>query len=104
MENKIKKVTTFTLNLINMFTTPLVFMIMWNWFVVQIGAPHVGYLLSFGIVLLVNLAIYIPSQNNIRVYRDDSESIEFKYRNACLGTSTVIWTLVVGALIHLFVA
>ncbi|CAK1240806.1 hypothetical protein [Fructobacillus cardui] len=103
MENKIKKVATFTLNLINMFTTPLVFMIMWNWFVVQIGAPHVGYLVSFGIILLVDFAIYIPSQNNILIYRNNDEAIDFKFQNACGGTAMVIWTLVIGAFVHSFI-
>lgn len=103
MENKSTKVATATLNLINMFTTPLVFMIMWNWFVVRIGAPYVGYLVSFGIILLVDFSIYIPSQNNIRVYRDDNESIEFKFKNACGGTAMVIWTLVIGTLVHSFI-
>lgn len=103
MENKIKKTATVTLNLINTLLTPLVLMIMWNWFVVRVGLPHVGYFLSFGIILLIDFAIYIPSQNNILIYRNNDEAIDFKYQNACGGTAMVIWTLVIGSLVHSFI-
>ncbi|NLS38680.1 hypothetical protein GHU05_07065 [Fructobacillus tropaeoli] len=103
IDNYAKKTATVTLNLINMFTTPLVFMIMWNWFVVRVGLPHVGYFLSFGIILLIDFAIYIPSQNNILIYRNNDEALDFKFQNACGGTAMVIWTFVIGSLVHSFI-
>lgn len=96
------KTTTHIFGIINVILTPFVFMTMWNWFVTQIGAPYVGYLLSFGIVLLIDFVIYIPSSLNTLVHQDSHEAIDFKFKNSIGGTTMVIWTLGLGFLIHLF--
>ncbi|CAK1249380.1 hypothetical protein [Fructobacillus cardui] len=103
MTDKQMKTTTNIFGVINLFMTPLVFMTMWNWYVTQIGAPHVGYWLSFGIVLLIDFVIYTPSYVNILVYQDSHEAIDFKFKKSIGGTTFVVWTLAIGFLIHLFV-
>lgn len=103
MTDKQMKKTTAFFSIINLILTPFVFMTMWNWFVTQIGAPYVGYLLSFGIVLLIDFVIYIPSSLNKLTYQDSHEAIEFRFKNAVGGTMMIVWTLVSGSLIHLFV-
>ncbi|CAK1242954.1 unnamed protein product [Fructobacillus fructosus] len=102
MTDKQIKTTTHIFGIINVILTPFVFMTMWNWYVTQLGAPHVGYLLSFGIVLLIDFVIYIPSSLNKLTYQDSHEAIEFRFKNAVGGTTMIVWTLVIGMLIHLF--
>lgn len=103
MTNKQKKTAILILGLFNLFMTPFVTMTMWNWFVTKLGVHSIGYLMAFGIVLMVDFLIYIPSQNNPLTYKNNEEAIDFKYHNAIGGTSIIVWTLVVGYLIHLFV-
>lgn len=103
MTNQQKKTTTWMLNSFNLFMTPFVTMTMWNWFVRKLGVHSIGYLMAFGIVLMVDFLIYIPSQNNQLAYKNNDEAINFKYQNATGGTSLIVWTLVIGALLHLFV-
>ena len=103
MTNQQKKTTTWMLGLFNLFMTPFVTMTMWNWFVTKLGVHSIGYLMAFGIVLIVDFLIYIPSQNNQLMYQNDDEAIDFKYQNATSGTAVIVWTLVAGSLIHLFV-
>ncbi|GIC69579.1 hypothetical protein [Fructobacillus tropaeoli] len=102
MTDKQMKTTTAFFSIINVILTPFVFMTMWNWYVIQLGANHIGYWLSFGIVLLIDFLIYSPSSVNNLAYQDSREAIEFKYRNAIGGTSIIVWTLAIGFVIQIF--
>ena len=100
MTLKKKKIAASGLGWVNALLTPLVFMIMWNWFIVKIGAPHINYWLSFGIVLAADFIIMMPSQINEKALNNDAE---YRYKLSILGTSSIITTMTFALIVHLFV-
>ncbi|MCI2152450.1 MAG: hypothetical protein LKK49_04170 [Leuconostoc mesenteroides] len=100
MTLKEKKKAASGLGWLNALLTPLVFMVMWNWFFVKIGAPQINYWLSFGIVLTADFIIMMPSQLNEKALNSD---VEYRYKSNILNTSSIIMTMIVAVIIHLFV-
>ncbi|MFT9031148.1 MAG: hypothetical protein ABF415_06700 [Leuconostoc pseudomesenteroides] len=100
MTLKEKKIAVIGLGWLNALITPLVFMIMWNWFIVKIGAPQINYWLSFGIVLTADFIIMMPSQLNEKVLNND---VEYRYKLNILSTSSIIMTMIFALIVHLFV-
>ena len=100
MTLKEKRIVASGLGCLNGLLTPLVFMVMWNWFIVKIGAPQINYWLSFGIILAADLIIMMPSQINDKVLNDD---VEYRYKLNILSTVSIITTMILALIVHLFV-
>ena len=100
MTVKEKKLAAGVLGWLNALLTPLVFMIMWNWFIVKIGAPQINYWLSFGIVLAADFIIMMPSQINEKALNND---VEYRYKLNILSTSSIIMSIILALIVHLFV-
>ncbi|MBC9701101.1 MAG: hypothetical protein H9W83_00705 [Leuconostoc sp.] len=100
MTIKEKKIAASGLGWVNALLTPLVFMIMWNWFIVKIGAPHIDYWLSFGIILTADFIIMMPSQINDKALNGD---VEYRYKLNVFSTSSIIMTMIFALIVHLFV-
>lgn len=77
----------------------VVLMHLWNWFMTKLGLPAIGFWLTLGISLVVNVFI-LPSILGLQ--KQDIESSEAIARS--VGTIIgylIIWG--VGAIIHLFI-
>lgn len=100
MTVKEKKLASNVLGWFNALLTPLVFMMMWNWFIVKIGAPQINYWLSFGIVLTADFIIMMPSQINSKLLNND---VQYRYKLNALVTLYTITAIIFSLIVHLFV-
>ncbi|AVH74727.1 hypothetical protein [Weissella koreensis] len=82
------------LMLLIILVNPIVIMNLWNWFIVELGAKPINYLLAFGLDLFMTYMIYKPSVNE-----DTEEDIINKQVQSIF---LMILFSVGGFIIHLF--
>lgn len=75
------------LGLILLFLSPYVVSLMWNWFVVSLGVPKIGYWHAFGLTLLVDFLMYKISEN---------KDITSKQLGQALGYVLFTWLVAFG--------
>lgn len=63
-----KKIIGFILGIGNFFLSPFVAMLMWNWFATELGAPEIGYWLSFGLIVLTDFVTYRHPDKKVDVF------------------------------------
>lgn len=98
MTNKMKRTATFIIGIFTMLISPLVFMMMWNWYVVPLGVIRLHYWLSFGFLMTIDFALVMPSQISSKSLKHDADH---SYNLAIYGLSSVIYTALIGSAIHL---
>ncbi|CAH1857295.1 MULTISPECIES: hypothetical protein [Convivina] len=95
------KVIFMTIRLINLFMSPLVFMLIWNWFITKLGLVHIDYWLSFGIMLLINFAFDMNAILNKNNY--DNSDYTFDPTASFAKLFVIFITIVMAFIVHLFV-
>ncbi|TYC49627.1 hypothetical protein ESZ50_05645 [Weissella muntiaci] len=86
---------TFILGALITFGDPLIIMLMWNWFITKFGLISVSYFLAFGFALFFNYMISKPKDADYEVTNVNEHQIKV--------LASMIITLVMGFVIHLFV-
>lgn len=100
MTEKQMKITTRIIMLVNSFAGPFVLMLLWNWFVVKIGAPHITYWLAFGLDVTIGFVFSGDTKKNEKVITNDAE---YMFLLSIYSASNIIVALVLGYVVHLFV-
>ena len=91
---------------VNFFLDPLVLMLLWNWFVVTLGAPSISYLLAFGISLVVAYLgldfVISRATSEVADYETINHKIEMLLR-AWSHFATLLLMLAMGFVVHLLI-
>lgn len=98
-EKTIKKTNT-KLNLLLIFLSTLTFMLLWNWFLVPVGLPVIGYLPAFGITLTIGFTLLSKQHLASSVF--DIEPAEELVRNIAYLYSNVI-AIIFGFILQFFI-
>ena len=77
----------------------VVLMYLWNWFMTKLGLPVVGFWLTLGISLVVNVFI-CPSVLGLQKQNTESSEAMARSIGVTIGY-LIIWGI--GAIIHLFI-
>lgn len=93
------KVVSRVLKWFNFFMAPLVFMTLWNWFVVGFGVPHLTYIWSMGVLLTLDYIGFHASYINDKIFDDDSY---YMFAISFTNTLTMLTMWVFAFVIQLF--
>lgn len=100
MTEKHMKFFVNTVSLASVVVSPITLMLLWNWFVVKIGAPHIDYWLAFGLATTISFVFSGVTKMNEKVIAND---IEYMFSLSLLSVSNTISALGLGYIVHLFV-
>ena len=77
--------------------------ILWDWFIVPLGVPHIGIATALGIVIIVNMLTQHLDTKPEKKYTDDASLLELLVQAFAKSFLSPLVTLALGAIISSFI-